>query len=280
MTWLTGMTSYSEPEVLAYSEKETYTEEKWDASAQLLVPWDDRHGVFDNILSNFLEWPYRAGSLMWATSGSIEPYAGKVLIEGGGVVLNTYPKAKLTVNFTRGGDTGSPGGEEEDVALYFETVEANGEMIKINPKDAQDQQRFYWDSTPTVEQEVTPEEAPSRLIIGFDYVLRWVGLTTIPIAILGITDHVNDDDVASPSLGVTFPEETLLANAPRISRTVTTGDADKFEMEIRFSYREHGWNQFWNPKTQLYSPQWYIPDGGPAVEYKNYPTYDMSGVLP
>lgn len=282
ISWLTDPApELTEPIVEAYSEKETYNESNWTASADLRVPWAQRHAIFDNILSNILEWPYRPGSLLWANNGSISPKPGTRTEDNSGNPVNVYEWAILNVNFTRGGgDEGSPG-DTESQALYYETIEPNGEMLKLNPKDAGNQQRFYWNDAPTVEDAVTEEEAPTRLVVGLDYVIKWVRLASVPASILDIVDHVNDDTVTSGSLGLSFPAETLLANAPVLSRTITSNPSDNFwNLEIRFSRRKEGWNKYWRAKTMAYESMYYIPDGSSAVEYKNYPTYDFSALLP
>ena len=276
-----------EPKVLAHSETESWSDGNGSASVSLLVPWAQRYGVFDNILTELLEWPYAPGCGMYASDGTITPYGSttQALADGYGY---QYEQAQLNINFKSGGDFGQPGGGEDPEALYAETIEPNGEMVKLNPRDRSDRQIFYWgrpgdvESLLNVSDEVTDEEAPTRLIIGFDYVVKWTRLPSIPVAVLDVVDHVNDDTVTSGSLGLTFPAETLLCNAPVISRTVTaTGSGSFFSMDIRFSYRKNGWNRYWRAKSQDYVSMFsYDPDAMTQERYLNFPLTDLSDLLP
>lgn len=285
IAWLTGSpVGLVEPHAVAYSEKEDVSNDV-QCSVKLRCPWGDRIATLENILNNLLEWPYMpSGNEIRASSGSINPVPqSATTADGSG---NSYPEAEITVNFTRGGGNGGGPGDETD-AIFYETIQGNGEFIKISPKsDTTDfgkgVQVFFWGDEPIGEDAVTEEEAPTKLIMGFDYVVKYLRLTSIPAVALTLIDNCNDASVSSPSLGLTFAAETLLYNAPMITRTVTADPGQNyFDMECRWSWRKNGWNKFWRAKTQSWSSQWYYDyDTSTATQYKNFPPVSMAGMLP
>ena len=136
IAWLTSSpVGLSEPSVIAYSEKETYSStDVPSASVTLMCPWSQRHGVLANILNNALQWPYATDNPMYAIGGSVLPQPGsKTSADGHG---NAYPNAHLEVNFgwMQLDSGGGPGGEGGSSAIYAETLTPNGQMIKLNPK--------------------------------------------------------------------------------------------------------------------------------------------------
>lgn len=286
-TWITGSVDVPpEPVVIAHSEIENYSSDAWTANVLLESLWENRHATIENILVNGLSWPYRPDAGMRAISGSVQSVAGAKTSTSSG--LHVYDKARIQVNFQKfTNDVGVPGGGEGD-ALYYETIEANGEMLKMPPEQrpvaGEDGGWFFsWDEASG--QVISAEEAPSRLLIGLDYVVKWLGLSSIPVAAINLVDHVNSDEVVSPSLGLTFPIGTLLFNAPVISRTVTSGylSTNKFDMEARWSYRKDGWNKFFDPKTGTFKKLWlhyYGDDPADPIEFDPFPTSAMSGLLP
>ena len=277
MTWITGDSELDEPEVIAYSENEQYSAEAWTAQVTLRVPWEDRLAVFENIIQNNLKWPYNPTARMIAMSGTITPMAGiHTGVDGN---LNTYPKADIQLTFSR---KAGQQPNEESTEFYTETLEPNGEMLKLPPemREGATKWRFRWGEA-SDSPLLRAEEAPTRLTVGLDYVIRWVNMDSIPAAALDIVDHVNNADVVSASLGMTFEEDTLLANAPVISRTFTSNfDENKWNMEIRLSHRRAGWNSYWDVRTQEFKQIWLHIDGEEPVLYRNFPATSFDGVLP
>lgn len=280
ITFLTGSPpGIDEPSVLALSEEETYSEDAFTSKCELLCPWDQRHALLSHILDSLLEWPYGPpDNLKYARTGSIVPYQGKTGADGVG---NTYQLAKITVDFKR--EFGEPlEGGDETRTFYYETLEPNAEMLKINPKDVDGNQKFFWSESMLDTDKVTVEEAPTKLVAGLDYVVKFTRLASVPAAILTITSHVNHESVVSPSLGLTFPAETLMANAPVLSRTITSGvESALWDLEMRYSYRKEGWNKFWRPQTESFVRMYQTNLFGDDPEiYYNFPLADFSDLLP
>lgn len=290
MTWITGSSDLAEPHPLADSEVENYDEGAWSANVVLVTPWDDRHAVLADILDYQLEWPYRPGSLMYATKAQIVTKGGQSTA-GSPPNLNAYEHAHINVTFERKGTNASSPGGSEGTAVYNETIEPNGEMLKLPPlvtgtgstdPGGDGGWFFTWGETSGVV--LTAEEAPTKLILGLDYVVRWTGLSTIPEAAFTIANHVNSGSVTSVSLGRVFAAETLLAHGPIITRVVTSNPAiNRFDMECRFSVRNEGWNKFFDPRDGTFKSIWKHFTGDsppPAEQHDNFPGVSMSGVLP
>jgi hypothetical protein len=273
------VTSGTEPTVIAHSEKEQYNSDGLVAFVTLEVPWENRHAVMQDILGTPLIWPYNTSLGMYAANGVIVPLQGEKNAEASN--LNVYTHARLNINFSR-----TYGDEGDGSARYYETIEPTGEMLRLPQEsvhDSEDDWQFKWGEA-AASAILTAEEAPSRLIIGMDYVVKWVKLSSVPAAVLTIVDHVNNASIVSPSLGLTFPAETLLANSPVINRTVGYGGSGTSDLEIRYSFRADGWNKFWNPRTSAFESVWvHSPNTPPTFapyEYINFPLADMSPLLP
>lgn len=211
-TWITGTGDVpAEPEMVAYSDNEQYDASGWKASVTLRCPWADRHAVISNILNNSLDWPLRPGLGMLAVSGSVKPMQGSRT--QGDTPAVGYTKADLQISFARaavggGSGVGSPGGGSESEFAFSETIEPSAQMIQIKPSGEfldvdeesgistwRDYKFTYYegggDPIPT---------PPTKLIVGFDYVLQWQGLDDIPPETMSLTGHVNSDEVNSSTL--------------------------------------------------------------------------------
>lgn len=263
---------------MAFSEAEQYSPSSWTARAILQCPWADRHELITNILNAGLLWPYNTSTGMRAVSGGITPTQDVRTSDGGfSGQLHSYNTADVVINFER-----KPGEQQEDGSYYYEALTPNGEFLKLPPEDTSLDAAwaFRWGEEPTSDK-LTDEEAPSRLIVGLDYVIRWSRLPSISASVLTIVDHVNNANITSPSLGLTFAAETLLAQSPVVSRTVQ-GDINQtlWDLELRFSYRTQTWNKFWRAKTQEWAEIWLHPKDDDPVQYDNYPSADFSGLLP
>jgi len=109
--------------------------------------------------------------------------------------------------------------------------------------------------------------------------VRYSKLLVIPTQVMTHINGCNDDDVISPSLGLTFPAETLMLSAATVTRTFSTAPGvDYYDVELRWSLRKDGWNRYWHSKDETWKRQFRIP--GPEGPYNNYPLVDMEGMLP
>lgn len=281
--WVTG--SLAEPYVTPHTEKESYSSNGVQATVELRVPWEDRYDYLTDFVSANegygLEWPYLPGSHLFISKIEIATHAGEA--QGLSSACNTYAHALLRLTFGQDGSQQSP----TQNVRYTESLEPNGEMQKLPPSfihDTDHDWEFRWGEDPAA-QLLSVEEAPNRLTLGLDYVVKYTKMPLVPDGILGIVDHVNDDAIVSASLGLTFDAETLLANSPVITRSVTNNPSSlKWDVELRWSMRAAGWNRWWNPLTTEFDRIWVHPvpanvDDPPRIYYQ-YPLTDMSAYLP
>lgn len=262
ISWLTGVTALAEPEEVDGSSRESFSEDGVSCSVDLRCPWSERHDLLTNILGNQLLWPYFSSVPCRAASASAMPMPGGVGTQDGAGYA--YETALISLTFEiRDIEEG------ENTNIYSESLEPTAEFLTLPHDD------FRWGSSEG--DEIKSAEAPGRLELGFDYVVSLYGLSSIPGAVLSLPGKCNNGSVTSPSLGMTFGDETLLYNPPTISRTVTTEGDSKYTMQTRLTYRPSGWNKFWRPKTASYEAMFH-KDGSGA--YKNFPPASFSGVLP
>lgn len=234
----------------------------FSATAYLKCPWVNRDAVINDLLINLVLYPRLPLYGARATSCSATFFGGTIQDNQ----LMVPEEAQITVNYTQGQEDDGSGN------IFSETLEPNAEFITLNHK------KFRWGSA--TGRKVEPEEAPGKLIVGFDYVQTRYNLSALPIEILS-PNVVNDAPVAATLLGLTFPTETLLYVNSVPSRTIDSAGNDKWTMPSRFSYRENGWNKFWNPAAgtngdweRIYKSTEY---GG--AQYNNFPLEDISGLL-
>lgn len=299
-TWISGGASIAEPEVVAYSEQETND----GASVTLRCAWEDRWITVNNIFDYNLIWPYLPATEWLPTSFTLR---GVQDIKTGAVPgeeLNTYEKCDIELSFgdpekgssVEQSQKGYPGGSTDHEASYFESFAPSGEMIKLPPY-VQKRFMFSWDanlgaissvraSTAIEKYALDNDEAPTRLIIGVMYIIRWVGLDEVPDDFFEAVDHVNAEEVVT-SAGKIFAVETLLCQSPTISRTVSTdGSSSKWEVEARFAHRAAGWNKWFNPETNAFQSMYRYAYNSTSdkfasvEEFKNFPTSSFEGMLP
>ena len=299
-TWITGGASIAEPEVLAYSESESND----GGSVTLRCQWEERWATVNNIFDYALFWPYLPGTAWVPTSFTMTGVQGIRTGVEAGEELNTYEKADIVLQFgdpdsgekREQGTAGYPGGSTDHTALYYESFAPSGEMLKIPPYIPKSYMFTWEDNEGLIAATAAPaaitnyaldaDEAPTRLIIGVMYQVRWVGLDEIPDAFFDSVDHVNAEEIVS-SVGRTFAPETLLCQSPTISRVVSAdGSTSKWECEARFAYRRDGWNKWYNPKTNTFQEIYrYLYDDasgrfGSKTAYKNFPTSEFTGMMP
>jgi hypothetical protein len=283
-TWITGG-GVAEPIVMSHSEEESND----GATVVLRCPWADRHDVVTNIFANAILWPYWPETSWIPTAFSIRGTNGVRTTQAVGAPMNEYLTADITLTFgdpdkgQGSGSIGQPGGGSDEEVIYFESFQPSAEMVKLPPYLA-GKWEFRWAASRTLGERLTTEEAPARLIIGLDYVIRWIGLTEVPDAFFDCVSRVNDAEIPT-SVGRDFPIGTLLCQSPIISRTVTNLIAEeetKWDVEARFSYRRDGWNKFWSPiHGEFRSIYKYSPiTENTGILYENFPEADFSGMLP
>ena len=254
------------------SPVETWTLEGFQATRTLMCDWADRKTLVGELAG--LTYP------LIANTGSIALQLGSVPFEaenkGAGSVA-AYEKALVTVEY----------GPSEGT-VYSESLEPTAEFL------TEDYNRFQWGpnvggdpSTPLEEN-----EAPGRLIRGFDYVLTRHNLVIVPTAVIDLIGHVNSATV-TPLMGIfasggwgipsiSFAAETLLFQPPTITRTTTIAGVEGATCVYRLTYKPNweagvalGWNYFWRAETQKYEA---IYQKDSVFQAELYPTGNF-GVL-
>lgn len=235
-------------------------------SVTLRCAWDDRFAVLDDILQNQYTYPRCPGSQCNARTGSSRPYEGKMDSTGTGDSLATYDQALITINYTQDltrEDNGSGG-----FNIFSESLEPSAEFLTLSPA------KFRW--TNSSGPKLRPEEAPGKLIVGYDYVQTRYQMASIPVEVINPGPGVvNNAAITAQLLGLTFPIETVLYQNSQPQRTISTSGVTRWTIPSRFSIRPNGWNKFWRPSTGWDE----IYDEDAAAIYKNYPLADLSNLL-
>lgn len=242
---------WEESEANSFSYKDTSS-----ATVTLRCAWADRFTVLEDILFNGGTYPYLPGALMYAQEGSCVPASGQALNDGEGL---TYEHALVTIKYTNDKDDNGSGD------IISESLEPHVEFMSLDPAE------FRWGSASG--DALNAEEAPGRLIVGFDYVQTEYNLVTLPTTIITELGKCNSGTIAASLLGISFAAETLLFASATPSRKIDSAGNAKWTLAKRFSFRPTEWNKFWRGKTQSWESI-YIAGGS---IYRNFPT---SGTLP
>lgn len=249
------------------SPQENFSAETgFNATVMLRVPWNDRYAVMDDILQNQYTYPRCPGSQCNALSGSCRPAPapGQLVATGTGGSLAEYTEALLTILYSQKIHRDEGGGPTPDV--FAESIEPSAEFITLNPK------KFRWGGP--AGDKLEPEEAPGKLVVGFDYIQTRYNLTELPIGVLS-PGRVNDAVITARLLELDFPIETLLYHNSQPVRTISVNGLNKWMMMSRFGYREQGWNKFWRASPAGY--EWIYEAGGGI--YRNFPLGDFTDIL-
>jgi hypothetical protein len=234
------------------------------ASVTLQCPWENRLLVADDLLSNVVPYaPYPTLGAR-ATGVAIRGFSGTVA-DG---ELCVYELAHLDVSYTQGA---SP---HESGPIISEALEPHAEFITLPPE------KFLWGSADVFAGvKLKDEEAPGKIVRGFDYIQTRYNLVSIPVEVL-TPNIVNASPVTASLLGLTFAPETLLYVDSQPHRTITIGGANRYTMTSRFSYRQWGWNRFYRAATETWE-QMYVANSseGPGFVYNNFPTGSFSAIL-
>lgn len=224
------------------------------ASIQLRVPWADRYLIIDDLMYNDGKYPYITDFDMPVKGCTCVPDGAKAATDGEGLV---YDEAIITVSY----DTAR---ETTETDIVSESLEPNLEFFTLPYQD------FRWGSA--VGDPLKPEEAPGKLLVGFDVVQTRYNLTTIPSTTTSELGKVNSGSVTLAQLGLIMAAGTLLFASSSPSRKVTSTGDNKWTLANKFSYRPQGWNTFWRAKTQAMTAM-YIAGGS---QYNNF----VPGTLP
>lgn len=255
-------------EELDGSPSEFHNGADFTATREIQCAWNLRYSlaaIFENTL-----YPYLPTSLAICTGIVIKPFGKLTFVETPRegqpadpyTGYNSYEKARLTLTYTIPQTTfGEIHTVEVNGIQVAEAVEPNAEFITLDPKD------YKWSDDDTLED----AEAPGFLIRSFDWSYTQYDRPQLPVSILSLPGSCNAALLQSPSLGLTFPPETLMFRPPSIIRK----DVEKFDVTFKFGYRPNTWNKVWRAKTQQWEAM-YRKDTGVVV--KNYPPLDWQSL--
>lgn len=252
-------------EDMAGSPTEQWSQSGLIATRKLLVNWDDRFEAARTRLTwPGEQYPYHTDVLCLAHSVSMSPFPAKTMQHNTDSSRVKYDKAIVVINYKTPSATDP---QDIDGEVISESLEPTAEFMTIDPSD------FRWgspDGDPLNEQ-----EAPGRLIVGFDYVFSRYNAINVPNAAMALVGHVNGSIVPTQLLGLSYPIETLLYNPPTIQRTIDVDGDVTYQLTYRFTYKAEGWNRFWRPGKEGgpgYDQMFHIVNG----LYRNYPLGDFS----
>lgn len=240
--------------------------ESWNQDGQLTAqvtlacPWNNRLAVIQDIMGYGVYYPRYPLALALPINASITGFSR----EGSTANLRMVvpDNARITIQYGQGKSKSQSG-----VDIFSESLEPSFEFITL-PFD-----KFRW-ANPTDGDKLIADEAPGKLIVGFDYVQTRYQLSSIPTAILN-PGIVNQSTVFAATLGISFAPQTLLYMGSVPSRTIKSDGSAAWNMTSRFSFRAQGWNKFWRAKTQNWE-QLYLYKGS---SYNNFQAGNLSAVL-
>lgn len=275
---------------VTFTEIQGSPRERWEglifrATQELVCAWDDRLALANYLLNTanygvgYYYPPAYAMSpqiLASCRGVGIQPYKGHQALltkeDDAPADWASWEKAHLTVEYRTPG-TDDPlvvGGEGEEQAIS-ETLEGFTEGIVLPYKD------YQWTTTPGTP--IEPDEAPVKLIHGYDYTVTHHGVDnddiengygTLALAI-SLVGKVNSSTVLAKILpGMSWEAEQVLCKDPVVQR----GDT-KSNIIYRFGIRTTGWNKYWRGDTMTWERIYLV---GTSTQYNSYPVVSFSGL--
>jgi len=245
---------------MAGSPVEDFAED-FTATRRLMVAWGDRYAMVAAL--EFTTYPYLPVMEAYARSVSVVPFGAKQSAAGGGFV--TYEKAEITVTYRLSSE------DPQTVDLVTEAVEPNAEFRTLDYED------FRWGSTDG--DVLNEDEAPSQLLRGHDYILKFHKLPVVPVAVIDLEGYVNAFPFATYTLGRTYAAETLLFGGGTPSRKITSAGVENFTLTERFHFKATGWNEFFRqaaPEASAYQAIYHKDKG----LHRNHPLANFASLLP
>lgn len=226
------------------SPQESITAEGLVASRLLRCDWGDRFQLARELLgyskdtgftvTSYRPHRYPAASHLFAQNISISgagASGGSAAGDAAGNYNMTWAKADLSVEYLpRTVDDADPR------TMVSESVEPNAEFLTLPSK------LLYWDAA--AKEPLGADEAPGLVVRMMNWVVTHHNVRSLHADFWELIGHVNDAAVESKTFGFTLAAETLLYQAPSLSREITTDGAQAWRVTVRFSYRPDGWNLF------------------------------------
>lgn len=229
-----------------------WREGQFEGERQLRVAWGDVDAFLqqlDTYPNNV--WPYPGGTdYALARAVGVRPLMARITNSAS---LASYEWAIVTVQYW------SDGPQFYGGVMIEERISPAGKHVPVN------WQGLSWTSNSGTA--LTSEDAFSKGIYTFDYVILFKQVLSVPAWVLSRFDCVNANNVASYRLGMTFAPETLLYKAPVISSSSGLGLLTKYDVVLTYGINPQGWNKQWRAATSSYDSV-YITGGS---QYLNHP---------
>ena len=226
------------------------------------------------------EWPDRF-AVMAELDGSEDPDISEAVCDA--IRINPFPAQNLGSNNLSSYEYAVVEATfSSEAGSVNESFEPSADFLTL------DETKFRW--TDDGGDELTENEAPGKLNVLLDYIVRWRGLTSIPVTVFSAVGHVNHAALNPGTLSdgllinQTFEAQTLLYHPPVADRRlVRVGETWEWRWDVitRFTYRPNwdsdnvsrGWNWFWRAASEDFE-QLYSTVKEDTV--KIYPTADLS----
>ena len=211
----------------------------FSSTVKLMVNWQDRIGILNEIVGGFQLYPRYPDSGARATNGSSTPFKARTGNEPQDTGFAAYDYAEVTIEYKLKAETGD---------LISESFDPTAEFMTLDYK------KFQWKTAPG--KALTENEAPGKLIKGLEYGIVFYMVEEIPAWIIdpesGLIETVNAAAVESKLLGLTFQPGTLLFQPPKCSRKWNFTKKPYWQLDLKLSYKKDGWNNFWRADIQDY----------------------------
>ena len=248
---------------------------EWSPTITLRCPFVNRYTLIAALTGR--AWPHGPSGL-----GIIRPIAIGFSIRGDGKpdsdTLNTdtqsfdYRDALVTVNYQRAIASASSSGGPPDPNIpsfdfFTEVIDPTIEYARL-PHD-----ELFWSDT---NKPLSPEQTPGMPLYRERYTRTYFGIQ-LPISanFTNLQNHINNADVVSPTLGVTYPAQTVLYGNRRVNYSLRTDGSQAANLSLDFTFRQETWRKHWNFESQSF--QEILNQNGDVVEFP--PEADLSPIL-
>ncbi len=170
----------------------------------------------------------------YVRSTSCKPFGKPSPVAGGFI---EYPHAIVYATYRTSDEFGDD--QDESTPFLRERIRGYAETINLPGQ-------FFWNAIAAgVQENPLPQAvAPARRIPGATWQIKWLSLTSLPLAFLNLIGKCNDAQITSRRYGVSFDAETLLYGEPEIEATFNTDGSYALSAALSLNYKPTGWNLF------------------------------------
>jgi len=234
------------PNIITYDYEEIHgfrqgggTPDHWSGRRMLQCAWEDRWYLYKQLLGTTIasgttlvyRLPQQFPGVAHAYVNYIEVTPFGAPISSSNNTVLQYEKARLLVHY----ETAVYEAQPHEV-LIEEHLEPSVEFLTLPNTE------LYWDSGQA--EQLHASEAPGIPIKMIDWVYTLHFIPLLQAEILSLTGHCNSVAIYSHTLDLWFEIGTLLYSYPTLSRQTTTGGTKSWDITLRFTWREKGWNKF------------------------------------